>query len=88
MSSDKLEVAGLTLTLAQDSDCCDSNMLPQEIALDMMDGGGGPYWRVKTERWAASDAADWARLWTIAEATLKAAQDAAGVTPEGGKGKA
>lgn len=35
---------------AQDGDCCDGE--PQDLHVDQLDGGGGPFWIIKTERWA------------------------------------
>lgn len=43
----------LKVTLSQEEDCCGrTNGLGQDLTIEVVDGGGGPYAVISTERWA------------------------------------
>lgn len=46
----------VAVRLAQEGDCCDRELL-QYLEVEVVDGGGGAYAVLKTERWACSPAA-------------------------------
>jgi len=46
----------LTATFCQDNDCCDSGKLGQDIKVEIVDGGGGNYALLSSERWAIEPA--------------------------------
>lgn len=48
MKAPKLET--WTKNYSQDGDCFEGD--GQDLALHQMDGGGGPFWVIETERWA------------------------------------
>lgn len=48
----KVQIASANVTLYQDNDCCDSGKDGQRLSIEVVDGGGGPYLVLQTERWA------------------------------------
>lgn len=38
-------------TYTQEADCCSHHGL-QELKIEQIDEGGGPFWRLKSEEWA------------------------------------
>jgi len=50
----KLGVTQFSFT--QEADCCAGGDDLQEIIVDVVDGGGGIFYRIKTEAWAIDDA--------------------------------
>lgn len=59
MDAKYANLASLKLTLTQDEDCCGrSEIDTQSIEIETMDGGGGAYLVISTERWALDDEAD------------------------------
>lgn len=48
------------VTIQQDGDC--ANDLMQELSIEIIDGGGGSYAVIKTERWAIDSGMDLKRL--------------------------
>lgn len=50
-----MNMAELTVIYTQESDCCASGDLPQELEISIIDGGAGPYILFKTERWAMDE---------------------------------
>lgn len=43
----------------QEVDCCDGESeANQRLVVEQIDGGGGPYWLVRTERWAVGSIAE------------------------------
>jgi hypothetical protein len=49
--SEKPKLEGLTAVYSQDADTCDNN-LSQDLTIESIDGGGGTYYLLKTDRWA------------------------------------
>lgn len=49
----KPQIVGATFVVTQEADCCDD--MPQQMAIEIADGGGGPYFVLKTDRWAIDD---------------------------------
>ena len=49
--SKKPQLEGLTAVYSQDPDTCDAS-LSQELTIECLDGGGGTYYLLKTDRWA------------------------------------
>ena len=49
--SNKPKLEGLTAVYSQDADTCDAS-LSQELTIESLDGGGGTYYILKTDRWA------------------------------------
>ena len=49
--SNKPKLEGLTAVYSQDADTCDSSLC-QELTIESLDGGGGTYYILKTDRWA------------------------------------
>lgn len=53
------KLASIKLTLTQEEDCCGRVAHDeQSIEIETMDGGGGPYLVIATERWSLDDDAD------------------------------
>lgn len=51
-----MRVRLVSVTLQQDADCCDSNYdEPQEITIQVHDGGGGEFYTISTKRWAVDE---------------------------------
>lgn len=50
MGEPKFKVEGWTKAYSQDGDTCSAEV--QDIEIEQVDGGGGPYWVIKTDRWA------------------------------------
>lgn len=46
-----------TKEYVQDADTCSTEEV-QRLDIEQVDGGGGPYWRIKTEEWAISSIAE------------------------------
>ena len=49
--SNKPKLEGLTAVYSQDPDTCDRSVI-QELTIESLDGGGGTYYLLKTDRWA------------------------------------
>lgn len=49
--SKKPQLEGLTAVYSQDPDTCDRSVI-QELTIESLDGGGGTYYILKTDRWA------------------------------------
>lgn len=49
-SPEKVGVTNINVTYCQEGDTCDNNVQNLEVWTD--DGGGGPFFIIKTERWA------------------------------------
>lgn len=61
----EIQVGDLSVELTQEMDCCESGDF-QSIKINAVDGGGGPYIVIETERWAIDDPsafADMLRKW-------------------------
>ena len=48
----KVQIASAKVTLYQENDCCDTGKEGQTLNVEVVDGGGGPYLVLQTERWA------------------------------------
>lgn len=57
----KIEVAALSVMLQQEQDCCAPGDY-QDIEVEIVDGGGGQYIVIKTQRWAIDDPEAFAAL--------------------------
>ena len=49
--SKKPQLEGLTDVYSQGPDTCDRSVI-QELTIESLDGGGGTYYLLKTDRWA------------------------------------
>ena len=52
----------VAVVFSQESDCCESEAIGQELTIGTEDGGGGSYLILKTDRWAIDDAAEFMAL--------------------------
>ena len=48
----KVQIASAKVTLYQENDCCDIGKEGQHLQVEVVDGGGGAYLVLQTERWA------------------------------------
>jgi hypothetical protein len=48
-------VGEVSIDLHQDADCCQSGDMAQELKIRLIDGGGGPFFVLETQRWAFDD---------------------------------
>lgn len=46
-----MKIVGMTVQLEQEGDCCGGESW-QYLDVEIADGGGGPYFVLKTDRWA------------------------------------
>lgn len=46
------EVSEASLLFTQENDSCDDGDLGQDLRVEIADAGAGPYFIIKTERWA------------------------------------
>lgn len=62
-----------TLVFSQEPDCCDPQQNgDQRLEIRVMDGGAGPYFVLKTERWAVCGANELMSLLDRCKAALQA----------------
>lgn len=62
-----------TLVFSQEPDCCDPHQNDdQRLEIQIMDGGAGHYFVLKTERWAICDANELTALLDRCKAALQA----------------
>ena len=47
-----------TFTFTQEADCCDGRNCDQMLEVEVHDGGGGKFFRIKTEGFAIDSGAD------------------------------
>ena len=52
-----IELSAATLIYTQEADCC-SDQITQQLQIEIRDGGGGPYYVLKTREWAVDDPQD------------------------------
>ena len=48
----KVQIARAKISLYQENDCCDAGKEGQHLSVEVVDGGGGAYLVLRTERWA------------------------------------
>lgn len=63
------------LTYTQDSDCCQSDGLSQNITIRSQDSGSGTFFVIETERWAFDDPKELVALLNEAAKRLGVEQD-------------
>ena len=56
--SEKPTLQESTFTYAQEADCCDACDAGQVLEVEVHDGGGGKFFRIKTEGFAIDSGAD------------------------------
>ena len=45
----------MSITYLQDNDCVESDTGGQELTIEIRDGGGGPFFNIKTDGWSIDD---------------------------------
>ena len=63
-------LSSVKFTYTQDPDCCGPDDV-QVLEIETMDGGGGHYVTISTDRWALDDEEDVAKLATMILGVLK-----------------
>lgn len=62
-----------TKEFSQDGDCCDDEF--QMLQVEQHDGGGGPFWVIKSQRWAFDDLAELIKLLSEAGVPMHAPKE-------------